>query len=76
MTKIEYIQKHPKSMLADELRKADWPDDTPIEIVGGLNAPRTKCSNLYKALQRAKRKEYVIGGHRQRGTEGWWMAVA
>jgi len=76
MTKREYINNHPRAYLAAELEKTDWPDDTKIEVVGGLCAPDNKCSNLYAALQRATRKEYVLGGHRQRGTEGWWIAVA
>ena len=75
-TKKEYMQQHRKSYLAAEIAKTDWPDNTPIEVIGGLDAPNNKCSNLYHALQRSTMHEYVIGGHRQKGTEGWWMAVA
>ena len=76
MTKNEYINKHPKSILAAKLAATNWPDDQEIEVVGGLLAPENKCSNLYKALKRAAIGEYVVGGHRQRGTEGFWIAVA
>jgi hypothetical protein len=76
MTKQEYIQKHPKSTLAARLACNNWPDDQKINVIGGLDAPHTKCSNLYRALQKADLKDYCLGGHRQRGTEGWWIAVA
>ena len=76
MTKAVYIKEHPRSYLADELLTNDWTNDTEIEIIGGLDAPSDIRSNLAKALARSTRGEYVIGGHRQRGTEGWWMAVA
>jgi hypothetical protein len=76
MTKAEYIKRHGKSQLAKRMTTVDWPDDTQIEIIGGLIAPHNKCSNLYHALQRSIRHKYVIGGHRQRGPEGWWIAVA
>ena len=76
MTKQEYINNHPKSHLAQALKSNDWPADTEIKIVGGLEAPENKQSNLYAALETAKMKKYVRGGHRQRGTEGWWFAVA
>lgn len=75
MTKKEYIRLHGKSQLAKRLACNDWLDSQKIEIVGGLNAPHTKTSNLYKALRRTTTRQYIIGGHRQRGTEGWWMAV-
>jgi hypothetical protein len=75
-TKKEYIAGHPKSRLAKKLSQNNWPDDTEIEIIGGLPAPQTKTSNLYQALQRAAKKEFILGGHRQRGAEGWWIAVA
>ena len=75
-TKANYIKDHSKSQLASELAKTTWADETPIEVIGGLIAPTNKCSNLYAALENAKLKEYVIGGHRRRGTEGWWIAVA
>jgi len=74
MTKQEYIKAHPKSKLADRLICRDWPDDTRVEIIGGLDTPNDKRSNLYKALQNTT-GEYVVGGHRQRGTEGWWFAI-
>jgi len=45
-----------------------------IIIVGGLDAIYNKTSNLYKATNGAE-KEVCRGGHRQRGTEGWWWAV-
>ena len=75
-TKKEYIANHPKSKLAAKLACCNWPDDTPITVIGGLDAPENKCSNLYHALQNGIKKEYILGGHRQRGTEGWWIAVA
>ena len=74
-TKKEYIKTHPKSMLAANLVTTDWPNNTKISIIGGLVAPDNKNSNLYAALQDSKTKEYILGGHRQRGTEGWWIAV-
>ena len=74
MTKQEWIKKHPKSFLADRLTCNNWPDDTKIETGGGLIAPYNKTSNLYKALQ-GFTGEYVVGGHRQRGTEGFRFAV-
>jgi len=76
MTKNEYIKTHSRSKLAQVLITNTWPDDTDIEIIGGLNAPCNKCSNLYHALQRSVLHDYEIGGHRRMGTEGWWMAVA
>lgn len=76
-TKEQYIKDCPKSYLAKNLQnKTTWPDNQPIKIIGGLIAPHTKCSNLYKALQNSKLKQFIIGGHRWRGTEGWWIAVA
>lgn len=75
MTKKDYISTHPKSILANNLSCCTWADNTEIEIIGGLNTPDDKRSNLYSALQKSKSKEYIIGGHRQRGTEGWWIAV-
>jgi len=75
-TKGEYIENHPKSELARRLNLNDWPSDTKIEIIGGLIAPYNKNSNLYKALQITTKKEWIIGGHRRYGTEGWWIAVA
>ena len=76
MTKKEYIKLHGKSMLANALECTDWTENTPVQIIGGLDAPYNPCSNLYHALQRSKLGLYVIGGHRQMGTEGWWIAVA
>ncbi|MCK5127615.1 MAG: hypothetical protein KAR42_15265 [candidate division Zixibacteria bacterium] len=75
MTKAEYIQNCPKSYLARNLAKNSWPDSAVILIIGGLVAPQTKQSNLYGALQRSKTKQYCVGGHRYRGTEGFWIAV-
>jgi hypothetical protein len=76
MTKAEYIQCHPKSYLAHRLIANNWPDDAKIDIIGGLLAPYNKCSNLYAALKMSKTKEWCVGGHRRRGTEGWWIAVS
>ena len=76
MTKAEYIKNHPRSMLSENLKTNGWADTTPIEIVGGLDAPNNPRSNLAQALNRSERHEYAIGGHRQRGAEGWWFAVA
>lgn len=73
-TKKEYIKAHPKSMLAAKLIETNWPDTAPISIIGGLDVPYDKRSNLYKALQGTS-GAYIRGGHRQRGTEGWWIAV-
>lgn len=75
MTKAEYIKKHSRSKLAHNLTCNNWPNDCDITIIGGLNAPYDKRSNLYHALKSSKTGEYEIGGHRQRGTEGWWIAV-
>lgn len=76
MTKAEYIKAHGKSYLAARLECNDWPSDTPIKIIGGLDAPQNSRSNLWAALAASKMNEYCLGGHRMRGTEGWWMAVA
>lgn len=49
--------------------------------VDGLPRPHNKNSNLYKAIQEAKEThpdkevDYVVGGHRWRGTEGFHMAI-
>ena len=75
MTKKEYTKQHPKSMLAARLISNNWPDDAVINIIGGLNAPCTKQSNLYKALAESKTKQYCLGGHRMNGPDGWWIAV-
>jgi len=74
MTKSEYIKQHPKSFLAEALTSANWPNNTEICLVSGLNAPWNKNSNLYKALQGTS-GEYVVGGHLKRGTEGWHYAI-
>lgn len=75
MTKAQYIKAHPKSRLAARLACNNWPDDAVIEIIGGLDAPNTKQSNLYKALLQSATRQYCIGGHRLNGPDGWWMAV-
>jgi len=74
MTKEKYISLHPKSKLAAALVSRDWPSYTEIRVGGGLDAPFDKRSNLYKDLQNST-GEYCLGGHRWRGTEGWWYAV-
>ena len=76
MTKKEYIESHPKSTLSFRLATNNWPDDQIIHIIGGLIAPDNKNSNLWRALEGAELKEYEVGGHRWRGTEGWMIAVA
>jgi hypothetical protein len=76
MTKKEYIQKHPRSYLAKALQKVDWSGHTPIQIIGGQEAPDNPRSNLARALAKSNLGEYVVGGHRQRGSDGWWFAVA
>lgn len=75
-TKQTYIEAHPRSILVQLLGANDWPNETPIEIIGGQVAPDTKTSNLFKALQRSKRKQYVVGARRQRQSEGYIIAVA
>ena len=75
-TKEAYIKNHPKSYLAKALKETTWGNSTPIEIVGGLEAPDNPRSNLHQALESSDKGEYVRGGHRQHGTEGWWFAVA
>lgn len=74
-TKAQYVIDHPKSILANKLRSKNWPNNTKINIIGGLLTPNDKRSNLYKALQTTSSKDYIVGAHRQRGTEGWWIAV-
>ena len=75
-TKSEYIKAHPRTILAGRLEaNTSWPDDTEIEIIGGLDAPQNKRSNLYKALKRSKLGEYVVGRRRQDKIDGYWMAV-
>jgi len=74
MNKAEYIKAHPKSKLAERLVSNNWLDNATIKLGGGLNTPLDKRSNLYHDLQGTS-GEYVLGGHRQRGTEGWWYAV-
>jgi len=76
MTKAEYIKDHPRSYLAGALMINNWPSDRKIEVIGGLIAPNNKCSNLYKALERSEYGQFCVGGHRYRGTEGWWIAVS
>ena len=77
MTKKEYIEKHPRTILSQNLQShTDWEDWTPIRIISGLDAPNNKNSNLYKALELSTRGEYVIGGRRQYATQGYWIAVA
>lgn len=75
MTKKEYMEKHKKSDLARALLINGWPDDAEIDVIGGLIAPNTKRSNLYRALERSKNKKYCVGGHRWNGPDGFWMAV-
>ena len=72
----EYIAKHPRSYLAGALVSSKWELDRKIEIVGGLPAPNNKNSNLYKALEQSKYHEWIIGGHRKNGPDGFWMAVS
>lgn len=74
MTKMEFIVMKPKSYLARNLNNNNWPNDAEIVIVGGLDAVNDKRSNLHKAT-RGGALGCCIGGHRQRGTEGWWWAV-
>ncbi len=74
-TKSKYILAHPKSMLANSLTGNNWPKNAKIDVIGGLIAPDNKNSNLYASLSKSKTKEFVSGGHRQRGTEGFWIAV-
>ena len=76
MTKQQYINEHPRSMLTIALQENDWPDNQPIEIIGGLLAPDNKCSNLYKALTRSILHQHEVGGHRRYGPDGWMIAVA
>ena len=49
-----------------------------IAYVDGLYAPRNKNSNLYKSIVSADigvKIDIAIGSHRQRGTEGFKMAI-
>ena len=54
-----------------------------IAYVDGLYAPRNKNSNLYKSIVSAGytpedigvKIDIAIGSHRQRGTEGFKMAI-
>lgn len=54
-----------------------------VDYVEGLYSPTNKNSNLYKAIVASGYKaedigktiDIAIGAHRQRGTEGWKMAI-
>ena len=54
-----------------------------IAYVDGLYAPTNKNSNLYQSIIKAgytpqdigTKIDVAIGAHRQRGTEGWKMAI-
>ncbi len=76
ITKANYIAQHPQTHLAKALVDNDWADDQEFGIIGGLVAPETPQSFLYKALQDSTLKEFCVGGHRWHGTEGFWIAVA
>jgi len=74
MSKAEYIAQHPKSALAHSMMACNtWPDETNIVIVGGLDGRDSNRGNLVDALRDGQDCER--GGHRWRGTEGWWWAV-
>ena len=74
MTKAEYIKQHPQTILASRLASNMWPDETSIKIIGGLDGRYCNRGNLNAALSDGQ--EAVRGGHRWRGTEGWWWAVS
>lgn len=61
MTKEKYIQTHPNTILAANLKDKDWPNDTPIEIIDGVELPNNQHSNLFRALQQSHLHEYVVG---------------
>jgi len=73
MTKTQYIEQHPKSTLARRMAGNAWPGNTRIHIVGGLDGRYSNRGNLVSAL--GVGQECERGGHRWRGTEGWWWAV-
>ncbi len=76
ITKAEYIALHPRTHLALALAGNDWADDQEFGILGGLVAPETPQSNLFKSLQDSILKEFCVGGHRRNGPDGYWIAVA
>lgn len=75
-TKALYIRMFPKSYLASQLKKTDWRPDAEIDVVGGLETPYVRNSNLYKALKKSNMKMYITGERRKGGAEGRWFAVA
>jgi hypothetical protein len=76
MTKLEYIKKHKKSFLTDALMCNGWPYSMEIEIISGIESKHNKNSNLYKALKRSTKKEYVTGGKLRYASQGVMIAVA
>jgi len=78
MDKQTYIERHPQSMLAEQIRQ-DWariPDDADIRIISGIVAPATPQSKLYKTLRASRRGQYLVGGRAGRHkNDGNWIAV-
>lgn len=76
MTKIKYISLNPTSLLSSRLVANDWPDDTEVQIIEGLDSPYQPQSRLHRALEASNMKEYVIGEARTGSRRGWVIAVA
>lgn len=74
-TKKAYIKRHSRSLLGRRLADNQWSDDTKLEIIDGSVTPDDKSSKLYRALQSAKLKEYVVGGIEQ-NPNSYWIAIA
>ncbi len=78
MDKQTYIERHPQSMLAEQIRQ-DWasiPDDADMRIISGIVAPATPQSKLYSALRASKYGAYLAGGRAGRHQkDGNWIAV-
>jgi hypothetical protein len=72
MTKRDYVHDHPRDTITAKLRQSILiGDDDEIEIIGGLPHGR----NLRAAGAYEPGAVLIRGGHRWRGTEGWWWAV-
>ena len=69
-----------RGKLADRIREKSAAGYKVFCFVNGQPAPDNKQSNLYKALESAKKAgytdiDYVIGAHRWNGADGFYMAV-
>lgn len=69
-----------RGKLADRIREASEKGYSFFCFVNGQPSPNNKQSNLYKALEAARKAgyseiDYVVGAHRWTGADGFYMAV-